>query len=129
MNHSSSSVYNQSYAYGDGEMTSTVDDLERCTAALFAGRLLPARLLRRMFTLPPEHVRMLGSSSARYSMGLQTATVNGVTFWGKTGKQYGNDSGMFSTLDGQRRLAWSYSPVAGGPEQQRTTKRIVTALT
>ncbi|MFD4944463.1 hypothetical protein ACFVYE_24775 [Streptomyces sp. NPDC058239] len=110
-------------------MTSTVDDLERFTAVLFAGRLLPTRLHRHMFTLPTEHVRMLDGSSARHSMGLQTATVNGGTFWGKTGEQYGYNSGMFSTLDGQRRFAWSYTPVTGGPEQQRMTERIVTALT
>ncbi|MFE5093816.1 hypothetical protein ACFRCI_26615 [Streptomyces sp. NPDC056638] len=41
-------VQNQSYAYGNGEMTSTVDDSEHLTSALCAGRLLPARLLRHV---------------------------------------------------------------------------------
>ncbi|MFE7399146.1 hypothetical protein [Streptomyces sp. NPDC057557] len=41
-------VHNHSYAYGNSEMTSTVDDLERFTWALCAGRLLPARLLRHV---------------------------------------------------------------------------------
>ncbi|MFH8475986.1 hypothetical protein [Streptomyces sp. NPDC018000] len=45
-------VYKQSYAYGDGEMNFTIDDLDRFTMALFAGRLLSARLLQHMFAFP-----------------------------------------------------------------------------
>ncbi|MFC9624698.1 hypothetical protein ACFTXM_33620 [Streptomyces sp. NPDC056930] len=41
-------VHNHSYAYGNSEMTSTVDDLEPFTSALCAGRLLPTRLLRHV---------------------------------------------------------------------------------
>ncbi|MFE4335830.1 hypothetical protein ACFRQM_42555 [Streptomyces sp. NPDC056831] len=83
-----------------------------------------------MFTLPPEHVRMLGGSSARYSMGLRTATVNGVTFWGQDRRAVRIQLG--DVLDPRRAAAPRlvvHTGGGGGPAQQRTTERIVTALT
>ncbi|MEU2913558.1 serine hydrolase [Streptomyces massasporeus] len=64
-------VYDQSPARGEGDMISTTGDLDRLLAALFSGELLPPELLRLMFTLPPDDVRMLDGSPARYSTGLQ----------------------------------------------------------
>ncbi|MFJ2175758.1 serine hydrolase domain-containing protein [Streptomyces sp. NPDC087851] len=122
-------VFNQSAAYGSGEMVSTTRDVETFLAALFAGELLPPHLLEHMFTLPPPEVRMVDGTPARYSAGLQTVTVNGVTLWGKTGERYGYHSGAFGTLDRRLRLVWSYTPVRRDAEQGRMAERIAAALT
>lgn len=122
--------YDQSYSWGEGELISTGDDLDRFLAALFAGRLLPPHLLRLMHTLPPEDVRMADGSPARYGAGLQTATVNGVPLWGKTGEQYGYASAAFSTVDGRRRFVLSYNPVGASAAGRPTmTQRVAEAVT
>ncbi|MDJ1135286.1 serine hydrolase domain-containing protein [Streptomyces iconiensis] len=121
--------FDMSGAWAEGELVSTTGDLHRFLAALFSGALLPERQLRRMFTLPPAHVRMLDGSPARYSTGLQTATVDGVTFWGKTGEQYGYATGMFATRDQQRRLVWSFGPTQHGADPSPMSRRIVKAAT
>ncbi|ARX84255.1 serine hydrolase domain-containing protein [Streptomyces alboflavus] len=122
--------YDQSYSWGEGELISTGDDLDRFLAALFAGRLLPPHLLRLMHTLPPKEVRMLDGSPARYGAGLQTATVNGVELWGKTGEQYGYASAAFSTVDGRRRFVLAYNPVGASAAGQPTmTQRVAEVVT
>ncbi|MDI6407543.1 serine hydrolase domain-containing protein [Streptomyces albus] len=121
--------FDMSGSYADGEIVTSTGDMHRFLAALFSGALLPERQLRRMFTLPPAHVRMLDGSPARYSAGLQTATVGGVTFWGKTGQHHGYASGMFATRDQQRRLVWSFTPVEPGADPSPMAERIVAAAT
>ncbi|HEX8870445.1 MAG TPA: serine hydrolase [Lentzea sp.] len=88
--------------------------------------LLPPNLLAHMFTVP--QVSMVDGGPARYSTGLQTATVNGVTLWGKTGELYGYNAGMFSTRDEQRRVAYSFTPTISDSTQQMTL-RIINAVT
>ncbi|QKW05823.1 serine hydrolase [Streptomyces sp. NA04227] len=121
------SEYDMSSSWADGEIVSSTGDLERFLTALFSGDLLPAHRLERMFTLPPAEVRMLDGSPARYSDGLQTATVAGVTWWGKTGETYGYASAMFATRDQQRRLVWSFTPTELGADPSPMSRRIVTA--
>ncbi|WP_399880691.1 serine hydrolase domain-containing protein [Streptomyces sp. BBFR51] len=123
-------VYDQSSARGEGDMISTTDDVERMLTALFSGELLPPELLRLMFTLPPDDVRMLDGSPARYSSGLQQAIVNGVTLWGKTGETYGYKNAAFSTRDQQRRFVLAYHPTTArdGAESQMIA-RIADLLT
>lgn len=113
-------AYDQSSSRGEGDMISTADDLDRMLVALFSGGLLPPELLRLMFTLPPDDVRMLDGSPARYSAGLQRATVNGVAFWGKTGEKYGYKNAAFSTRDQRRRFVLAYHPTTArnGAESQ-----------
>ncbi len=118
---------NMSSAWGEGELVSTVDDLDRFLVALFSGALLPPHVQKKLFTLPPEDVRMLDGTPARYSMGLQTATVNGVTLWGKTGQWAGYRTRSFSTRDGQRRFVLSFTPTAL-EAQEDMTERVVAAL-
>lgn len=110
--------YDQSSSRGEGDMISTTRDLDRMLTALFSGRLLPPELLRLMFTLPPGDVRMLDGSPARYSTGLQQATVNGITLWGKTGEQYGYKNAAFSTRDQQRRFILAYHPTTARDGQE-----------
>ncbi|MBO8192764.1 beta-lactamase family protein [Streptomyces oryzae] len=121
--------FDMSVSHADGEIVTSTGDMHRFLAALFSGSLLPQRQLRKMFTLPPKHVRMLDGSPARYSTGLQTATVNGVTLWGKTGEQYGYAAGMFATRDQQRRLVWAFTPVRLGASQSPMAQRIADAAT
>lgn len=108
-------VYDQSAAWGEGELVSTADDLFRFQEALFSGVLLPGRALRKMVTLPA--VPMLNGAPARYGMGLQAATVNGTTFWGKTGETYGYRTRVFATRDLSTRFVLSYTPTALNAEE------------
>ena len=121
------SDFNSSRAHGEGDMVSTTGDLTRFTAALFAGRLVPEPLLEKMFTLPK--VSMVDGTPARYATGLQTFTINGVEVWGKTGEWYGYNAGTFSTRDGQRRIAYSFTPTVRDATQQEMTLRIADAAT
>ncbi|MFF5369397.1 serine hydrolase domain-containing protein [Streptomyces sp. NPDC013187] len=123
-------VYDQSAGRGEGDMISTPGDLDRMLAVLFSGPLLPPDLLQLMFTLPPEDVRMLDGSPARYGTGLQRADVNGVTFWGKTGETYGYKNAAFSTRDGQRRFVLAYNPTtARNGEESQMIARVADVLT
>ncbi|WP_406101952.1 beta-lactamase family protein [Streptomyces sp. NBC_01003] len=121
-------VYDPSYAWGEGELVSTVADLIRFHQALFSGELLPPRAMGHLFTMPPDSVRMLDGSPARYSLGLQQATVNGVTFWGKTGDTYGYRTRVFSTRDQRLRwvLAYTQTRLASAEDM---TNRVVSVLT
>ncbi|MEU7660163.1 serine hydrolase domain-containing protein [Streptomyces lincolnensis] len=127
-------VYNTSSSWGEGDLVCTVDDLVRFQQALFNGELLPPEAMDKLCSLPPDDVRMLDGGPARYGMGLQTVTVNGVTFWGKTGEVYGYRTRVFSTRDTRdardRRLGFvlSYTPTPlTTPEQM--VARVATALT
>ena len=123
-------AYDQSSTRGEGDMISTTGDLDRMLVALFSGELLPPELLHLMFTLPPDDVRMLDGSPARYSTGLQQATVNGVTLWGKTGEKYGYKNAAFSTRDQQRRFVLAYHPTtARNGEESRMIARVADLLT
>ncbi|MFK0264767.1 serine hydrolase domain-containing protein [Streptomyces angustmyceticus] len=122
-------AFDQSLAWGEGEMISHTGDLDRFLSALFSGELLPPRELERMFTLPPAEVRMVDGSPARYSAGLQTVTLNGITLWGKTGERYGYCSALFATRDQQRRAVLSFNPTRRDATQAQATQRIAEALT
>ncbi|MFE1174857.1 serine hydrolase domain-containing protein [Streptomyces sp. NPDC058773] len=121
--------FNQSAAWGEGEMVSHTGDLDHFLTALFSGELLPSRELALMFTLPPDEVRMVDGSPARYAAGLQTVTVNGITLWGKTGERYGYASAMFATRDQQRRAVFSFHATRRDATQAQVSQRIAEALT
>ncbi|OSZ59070.1 peptidase [Streptomyces pharetrae CZA14] len=123
-------TYDQSSSRGEGDMMSSTNDLDRMFTALFSGELLPPELLGRMFALPPDDVRMLDGSPARYTTGLQQATVNGVTLWGKTGETYGYKSAAFSTRDQRRRFVLAYHPTtARSGEESQLIARVADLLT
>ncbi|AKA07100.1 beta-lactamase [Streptomyces noursei ZPM] len=121
-------AYDQTAAWGEGEMISTTGDLDRFLTALFSGTLLPRPVLERMFTLP-DGVRMVDGSPARYGAGLQTVTMNGITFWGKTGERYGYASALVATRDQQRRAVIAFSPTHRDATQLQMTLRVAEALT
>ncbi|MFB7209370.1 serine hydrolase domain-containing protein [Streptomyces sp. NPDC056255] len=123
-------TYDQSSARGEGDMISTTGDIDRMLVALFSGELLPPDLLRLMFTLPPADVRMLDGSPARYSSGLQQATVNGTTLWGKTGETYGYKNAAFSTRDQRRRFVLAHQPTTPrNGEETQMVARVADLLT
>ncbi|MFJ4741532.1 serine hydrolase domain-containing protein [Streptomyces sp. NPDC088775] len=120
----------RSAARGEGDIVSTTGDVDGMLAALFSGELLPPELSELLFTLPPDDVRMLDGSPARYSTGLQQATVNGVTLWGKTGETYGYKNAAFSTRDQRRRFVLTYHPTsARNGEESRMIARVADLLT
>ncbi|MEU1782874.1 serine hydrolase domain-containing protein [Streptomyces abikoensis] len=122
--------FDQSEAWGEGELISTTGDLDRFITALFTpGKLLPKATLDKMFTLPGADVRLPDGSPAAYSMGLQTVTVNGVTLWGKTGERYGYNSAVVATRDLQRRVAYSWTPTHRDTSQMEMVLRIADAVT
>ncbi|MFI1203898.1 serine hydrolase domain-containing protein [Streptomyces sp. NPDC020883] len=120
--------YDQTSAWGEGEMISTIGDLERFQTALFSGMLLPRPILERMFTLP-DGVRMVDGTPARFGAGLQTVTVNGITLWGKTGERYGYSSFMVATRDQRRRVVFTFNPTHRDATQSQMTLRVAEALT
>ncbi|KUJ64733.1 peptidase [Streptomyces albus subsp. albus] len=116
-------------SWGEGEMISTTPDLLRFQRALCSGALLPARLLREMFRMPPPEVTMVDGSPARYSGGLQTITVNGVRLWGKTGEQYGYSSALMFTERQELRMVLSFNPLWRDRSQEQMHIRVANALT
>jgi D-alanyl-D-alanine carboxypeptidase len=96
---------NQSISWAAGGMISTTEEVERFMTALFRGKLLCKEMTHRLFTVPK--VKQVNGKAAEYSQGLQTATVNGVTVWGKTGTRYGYTNGMFATRDLERKLVYT----------------------
>ncbi|MFJ9739101.1 serine hydrolase domain-containing protein [Streptomyces sp. NPDC101166] len=122
--------YNQSEAWGEGEIISTTRDLDRFITALFTpGKVLPRTTLDKMFELPAPEVRMVDGSPARYSVGLQTVTVNGVPLWGKTGERYGYNSAVMATRDLGRRAVYSWTPTHRDASQVQMALRIADAVT
>ncbi|WP_425348287.1 serine hydrolase domain-containing protein, partial [Streptomyces palmae] len=116
-------------AWGEGEMISSTPDLLRFQRALCSGRLLPGRLLREMFRMPPPEVTMVDGSPARYSSGLQTITINGVRFWGKSGEQYGYCSVLLFTERQELRAVLSFTPQRRDRTQEQMQLRVANALT
>lgn len=88
------------------------------TAALAATAVLP---VQRAAAASPAPLPPLDPSALRAVIdGLQQATVNGVTLWGKTGDMYGFKNAAFSTRDRQRRFVLAYHPTTardGGESQ------------
>ncbi|MFF4160254.1 serine hydrolase [Streptomyces sp. NPDC001678] len=122
--------FDQSEAWGEGELISTTGDLDRFVTALFTpGKLLPKATLDKMFTLPGADVRMVDGSPASYSMGLQSVTVNGVTLWGKSGERYGYNSAVVATRDLQRKVVYSWTPTHRDKSQMEMVLRIANAVT
>ena len=102
------------YPWAEGGMISSARDLRTLMVALFKGRLLPSAELTAMVTVPD--VPYMGTDhctgQACFGMGLMSATVGGVTVWGKTGSRPGYTDGVFATRDLQRVLVYAFSPTS-----------------
>ncbi|MFE6889685.1 serine hydrolase domain-containing protein [Streptomyces sp. NPDC057694] len=105
-----------------GDMISTTADLERLLVALFRGRIVPARQLKEMFTVPA------GIDGATMSAGLQRIELGGRTYWGKTGSRYGYSAALAATRNLSRTLVYSVNATdAKGEEMNPVAERIVMA--
>ena len=90
-------LLNPTVGYAAGEMISTTADLNRFTAALLGGRLLPPAQLAEMTRSVPD---------ADYGLGMQMITTScGVTVYGHTGGLGTYGTFAFATRDGRKRLA------------------------
>lgn len=97
--------YNPSFAAGNGDMISTVGDLDRFDSALLGGRLLPARLLGTM--LAPTPGSFPGTTTFRYGLGVVIArTPCGVTVYGNAGSIQGYETWMSGTLGGRHTMSF-----------------------
>lgn len=97
--------YNPSFAAGNGDMISTVGDLNRFDSALLRGRLLPARLLRQQLTPTPGSFP--GSDTFRYGLGVVIAQAPcGVTVYGNAGLIQGYQTWTSATRDGRHSLTF-----------------------
>ncbi|MEU6538957.1 serine hydrolase [Streptomyces sp. NPDC047000] len=98
--------YNPSFAAGNGDMISTVGDLDRFDSALLGGRLLPARLLTLMLTPTPGSFP--GTDTFRYGFGVVVArTPCGVTVYGNAGSIQGYQTWMSGTAGGRHTLSFA----------------------
>lgn len=106
------------YPWAEGGMISSARDLRTLMIALFTGLLLPNAELDDMFTVPD--VPYLGTNQCQvgnpghacFGMGLMSATLGGMTVWGKTGSRPGYTDGVFATRDLQRVLVYAFSPTS-----------------
>ncbi|WP_079060252.1 serine hydrolase [Streptomyces bungoensis] len=97
--------YNPSFAAGNGDMVSTVGDLDRFDSALLGGKLLPARLLRAMLTPTPGSFP--NTDVLRYGLGVVIArTPCGVTVYGNAGSIQGYETWMSATPDGRHTMSF-----------------------
>jgi D-alanyl-D-alanine carboxypeptidase len=71
-----------------------------------------------MFTVPDvpypgnNQCRLGNPGRACFGMGLMSATIGGVTLWGKTGSRPGYTDGAFATRDGRRVLVYAFTPTS-----------------
>lgn len=97
--------YNPSFAAGNGDMISTVGDLNRFDSALLRGRLLAAGLLRMMLTPTPGSFPT--TDTFRYGLGVVIARTGcGVTVYGNAGSIQGYETWMSSTRDGRHTMSF-----------------------
>jgi D-alanyl-D-alanine carboxypeptidase len=106
------------YPWAEGGMISSARDLDTLMKRLFAGRLLPSAELNDMFTVPDvpypgnNQCRLGNPGRACFGMGLMSATIGGVTLWGKTGSRPGYTDGAFATRDSRRVLVYAFTPTS-----------------
>lgn len=97
---------NGSQAWGNGDMISDADDLNRFYAALIRGRLLPPRQLAELKTT----VDNPDFPGASYGLGIERFTLGcGVTLWYHDGGAPGSITMVALTEDGGHQLAFNYN--------------------
>jgi D-alanyl-D-alanine carboxypeptidase len=113
-------AYNPSVMNAAGELISTTDDLDRFTAALLGGRLLPPAQLREMLAV---------SAPSQTGLGLERLTLTcGVTAYGHDGDALGFSAWTFGTDDGRRTVSLSVTWGPNRPSQAAVTKLLDDAL-
>jgi D-alanyl-D-alanine carboxypeptidase len=108
------------WPWAEGGMISTAGDLTTMIRALVGGRLLPPAQMRDLFAVPDvaytqsDSNCQLGIEPGRacFSAGgiMRVLVAPGVAVWGKTGSRPGYTTGVFTTADLSRTLAYSLTP-------------------
>ena len=121
---------NPSLQWSAGSIVSTAPDLDRFLAALFAGRVVPAKQLAVMFTVPkvPTFDGDADPSNDQPAVHSAGLTDLGSGLWGKSGDRPGYTGGMGATRDGSRRLVYSVNTTHMGGAQPEFAMRFVGAL-
>ncbi|WKX72346.1 serine hydrolase [Streptomyces sp. XD-27] len=97
---------NGSQGWGDGDIISSADDLNRFYRALMRGKLLPPRQLKAMKTTV-DNPDFPGSS---YGLGIERFTLScGTTVWYHDGGAMGSVTLASTTEDGRHQLAFNYN--------------------
>ncbi|WP_406289298.1 serine hydrolase domain-containing protein [Embleya sp. NBC_00896] len=101
---------NGSQGWGNGDIISSADDLNRFYRALMRGELLPPRQLRAMLTT----VDNPDFPGAAYGLGIERFTLGcGITLWYHDGGAVGWISMVATTEDGRHQLAFNYNGTWG----------------
>lgn len=96
------SVYDMSWAYTAGAITSTMDDLNRFYRALLGGRLVGAEQLAQMRTTVPV---LAGGGAIDYGLGIYVLGLPCGRFWGHDGGVFGMITQSLISEDGTRQLS------------------------
>ncbi|USQ86416.1 beta-lactamase family protein [Streptomyces phaeoluteigriseus] len=97
---------NGSQGWGDGDMISSADDLNRFYRALMRGKLLPPRQLKAM-TTTVDNPDFPGSA---YGLGIERFTTScGTTFWYHDGGMLGWLTLAATTEDGRHQITFNYN--------------------
>ncbi|MFZ3472541.1 serine hydrolase domain-containing protein [Streptomyces sp. 4.24] len=109
--------------WAEGGLVSTAADLDRFTAALLGGRLLPPAQQRHLYEVPdvPNAPRntCLSPTACFSAGGLMRYDAAGTTVWGKTGSGAGWSSGVFATEHAGRRLVYAHRPTIEATREQQ----------
>jgi CubicO group peptidase (beta-lactamase class C family) len=102
------SVYDMSWGYTAGALTSTMDDLNRFYAKLLTGKLIGRASLTEMQRTVPVNV---GPGVAiDYGLGIYTLEIPGCgRFWGHDGGVFGAGTLSLTRADGERQLSLGFT--------------------
>jgi D-alanyl-D-alanine carboxypeptidase len=116
-------VYNPSLAWGAGNLTSDLGDLERFFRALLGGRLLPPRLLAAM-TTPVD----TGTPGFGYGLGLAVLETPSGRLIGHDGAIPGFLNNVWNTEDGRRQVGVMINEFIAPPAVIETFSQVVREL-
>ncbi|MET7297337.1 serine hydrolase domain-containing protein [Embleya sp. NPDC005575] len=101
---------NASQGWGNGDIISSADDLNRFYGALVRGKLLPAAQLKAMLTT----IDNPDFPGASYGLGIERFTLGcGTTLWYHDGGTMGSIAFAATTEDGRHQLAFDYNGTWG----------------
>ncbi|MFJ7153822.1 serine hydrolase domain-containing protein [Streptomyces sp. NPDC101118] len=121
-------VWESTSRWAAGDIISTTADLERFTAALFRGQVVPEPQLTEMFTVP-QVKDFVSGKPAQLTAGMSRLVLpDGTVAWGKTGGRFGYSTAMGATRDLSRTLVYSVNSTdAKGERTDPVTLGIVLA--
>ncbi|WP_159770349.1 serine hydrolase domain-containing protein [Streptomyces sp. HM190] len=102
------SVYDMSWGYTAGALTSTMDDLNRFYRQLLTGKLISRASLAEMQRTVP--VQVGPGVAVDYGLGVYTLEIPGCgRFWGHDGAVFGAGTLSLTRADGERQLSLGFT--------------------